>query len=436
MAARFGHTLRGALSAALWLIVTGPASGQKDGKLLAPPPRAPTTIAQAPAPAAQRTAPPLSSSPATAAAASTASVKGQKSPGILPNEHGQQWREYDLSSYTLRVRDVPHPEQAVVDWILRETGTEVWFREPLGILSATSTTLRVYHTPEMQERVRGILERIVNGDTDTHALGVRLMTVGSPNWRVRALPLLKPVDVTSPGVDAWLLSRDSAASLLEQLKARADFREHSAPVVEIANAQVKTLARSQPRSFVRGIQLKREFPFYDTIPGKIDEGYKLEISPLLSLDGQTMEAAISCEVDQLEKLVPLSIDVPVGGQTQRVQIHVPQMASWRLSERFRWPASEVLLLSCGVVASPEPAGTGFLSILSPLGVSSGRADALLMIDHRPPSAVALAATTPPPAPAPAPVSTPTIPPIAKPGPASTTIGPPTGSSSSISRGRY
>ena len=60
------------------------------------------------------------------------------------------WREYDISPYTLRVQDVAKPEQAIIDWILRETGTEVWFAEPLGILSASSTTLRVYHTPEMQ----------------------------------------------------------------------------------------------------------------------------------------------------------------------------------------------------------------------------------------------------------------------------------------------
>jgi hypothetical protein len=191
-------------------------------------------------------------------APSSAPVKPQKGSGILPNEHGQQWREYDLSPYTLRVRDVPHPEQAVIDWILRETGTEVWFREPLGILSATGTTLRVYHTPQMHERVQAILGRLL-ADSESHAIGVRLMTVGSPNWRSRALPLLKPVDVKSAGVDAWLLSRENATVLLEQLKTRADFREHSAPQIEIANGQVKTLARTQPRSFVRGVQLKQQF---------------------------------------------------------------------------------------------------------------------------------------------------------------------------------
>src|SRR5439155_13890986 len=91
---------------------------------------------------------------------------------------------------------------------------------------------------------------------------------------------------------------------------------------------------------------------------------------------------------------------------------VPQMASWRLSERFRWPTNEVLLLSCGVVASPAPGATGVLSILGPLGVSTSRADALLMIEHRDPSVTGLAAAAPPP-----PSSTATIPPIAKPAPA-------------------
>jgi hypothetical protein len=422
-------------------IVTGPVRAQKDANLLAPPAR----LAQAPASVPSRSAPPLATTPYAAAstttpsapASSASTVKPQKGPGILPNDHGQQWREYDLSPYTLKIRDVPNPEQAVIDWILRETGTEVWFREPLGILSATGTTLRVYHTPEMQERVRSILERLVGSGSDAHVLGVRLMTVGSPNWRVRALTLLQPVDVKSPGVDAWLLARENAAALLEQLKARADFREHSAPQIEIANGQVKTLSRTQPRNYVRGIQLQREFPFYSTIAGKIDEGYELEISPLLSLDGQNMEAAINCQVDQLEKLVPLTIDVPTGGQSQRVQIQVPQMVSWRLSERFRWPTNEVLLLSCGVVASPEPAASGLFSLLSPLGMPTGRADALLMIEHRPQSVTALASTTPPPPPQ-QPVATraPAVPPITKPAQTSASIGPPTGSASSISRGRY
>jgi hypothetical protein len=144
-----------------------------------------------------------------------------------------------------------------------------------------------------------------------------------------------------------------------------------------------------------------------------------------------MEAAIACRVDGLEKLVPLSIDVPVGGQTQRVQIQVPQMSSWRLSERFRWPSSEVLLLSCGIVANPEPVQGGVFSLLSPLTGSPHRADALLMIDHRPPSVTSL--TPSPTAAAPAAAKTP---PPAKAAAPTAALGTPSGSSTSVSRGRY
>ena len=436
MTALFKRALRGPLAAALAAVLIPCAvSAQSDPKLLAPPIRPAAQTPVAPQRDGSPSLLPTAKTSREAAAITTAdarsNLKVAKGQGVLPNDHGQVWREYDISPYTLRVRDVAKPEQAVIDWVLRETGTEVWFAEPLGILSASSTTLRVYHTPEMHERVRGIVERFVAGDTSSHALGVRLMTVGSPNWRVRALSLLKPVDVKSPGVEAWLLTRENATAFYEQLKARADFREHNSPRLEIANGQSQTLARMQPRPYTRGIQLKKEFPFYDVIPGKIDEGYSLQISPLMAVDGQTMEAAITCSVDQIEKLVPLAIDVPTGKESQRVQVQVPQMASWRLSERFRWPVNEVLLLSCGVVATPAPGASGMLSVLAPLGIASNRADALLMIEHRPPPVTG----APPPPPPPKPATAVTVP-IVKPATTSTTIGTPTGSANSVSRGRY
>jgi hypothetical protein len=330
-------------------------------------------------------------------------LKISKGAGVLPNEHGQVWREYDISPYTNRVRDADKPEQAVIDWVLRDTGTAVWFAEPLGILSANRTTLRVYHTPEMQQKVREVVERLVATGAESHALGVKLTTVSSPNWRARAFSLLNPVEVKSPGVEAWLLSRENAAVLYEQLKARGDFREHSTPQTQVQNGQSQTLARKDPRTYSRGVQVKNAFPFYDLIPGKVDEGYSLTISPLMSLDGNSVEAAIECQVDQVEKLVPVTIEVPIGKQSQRVQVQVPQMVSWRLSERFRWPADQVLLLSCGVVANPAGAVGGPLGpLLSPIGAPTSRADALLLIEHRGSAseggASGVAASLPPPSP--------------------------------------
>ena len=108
-----------------------------------------------------------------------------KGPGTLPNDHGQVWREYDVSPYTLRVSTTNRPEQAIVDWILRETGYEAWHGDPLGILSASGNTLRVYHTPDIQSIVADIVDRFVNSQAQAAAFGLRIVTVRNPNWRAR-----------------------------------------------------------------------------------------------------------------------------------------------------------------------------------------------------------------------------------------------------------
>ena len=89
--------------------------------------------------------------------------------GVLPRQHNQKWREYDIRPYTTRVTTTERPEQAVIDWILRETGTEVWFSEPFGILNASKDTLRVYHTEEMHDVVRGVVDRLVSSQAESHA---------------------------------------------------------------------------------------------------------------------------------------------------------------------------------------------------------------------------------------------------------------------------
>ena len=307
-------------------------------------------------------------------------VKGS---GTLPSDGGQVWREYDISPYTSRAKNQEKPEQAVIDWILRETGTDVWFAEPLGILSAGRNTLRVYHTPQMQELVNDVVKRMVESDMEPHVLTVRLMTISSPAWRARALPLMRSIDIQSPGVEAWLLSRENAAMLVGELRQRGDYRE-LAKNLNIQSGQTETVANTRPRVYPRSVRQVNYFPGIETVNGQIEEGFGLQLSPLMSLDGKACDAAIKCNIDQVERLVPVNIDLNVGGQSQRAQIQVPQLVSWRFQERFRWPAEQVLLLSCGVVASPagNNGGGSPLALFGVLGQAGERADALLMVECR------------------------------------------------------
>ena len=122
------------------------------------------------------------------------------------------WREYDIRPTRPRHHHRP-PEQAIVDWILRETGYEAWHSEPVGLLSANREVLRVYHTPEMQAVVADIVDRFVNSAASAYAFTLRVATVRNPNWRAKALPMMTPIPVQSPGVQGWLLAKENARLL-------------------------------------------------------------------------------------------------------------------------------------------------------------------------------------------------------------------------------
>ena len=332
MAAKSGPVTWIGLGVALLLASSGRAWGQKEGN--------------------------GSPSPSVSTPGHAAIVRVTSGSGILPNQHGQVWREYDISPYSVRVTATNRPEQAIVDWILRETGYEIWHSEPLGILNATPRTLRVYHTPQVQAVVAEIVDRFVNTETESYGFGLRMITVDGPSWRSKPQlqRLLAPVPVQTPGTQAWLLEKEGVALLLAELRRRSDFREHTSPNLLVANGQSTVIQAKQGRSYVRNLVPRPDvWPGYQPETGLVDEGFALELNPLLSLDGRMIDATLKCDIDQLEKLIPVMIDVPTpAAPRQQVKIEVPQMSHFRFHERFRWPTEQVILVSMGVIPAPVP----------------------------------------------------------------------------------
>jgi hypothetical protein len=306
-----------------------------------------------------------------------------RGPATLPNDAGQDWRDYDISPYTARVTTTNRPEQAIVDWILRETGHETWHSEPLGLLTANKRTLSVYHTSEVHNIFADIVDRFVSSEAETQAFGIRIITLNSPNWRAKAHTVLKSVPVQSQGAQAWLLAKEDASMIMADLRKRTDFREHSSPHLLVHNGQSTVVSLIKPRNYVRNVTINSAtWPGFVPEQAQIDEGFSLEFNPLLSVDGRTIDAVLKCHVDQVERMLAVNLDVPTAiSPRQRTKIEVPQMSSVRLHERFRWPVDHVLLVSLGVVASPSPATTGGLP--TTLSLNNGaRSDLLLFVENR------------------------------------------------------
>ena len=306
--------------------------------------------------------------------------------GSLPNEQGQVWRDYDISPYTARVTTTKRPEQAIVDWILRETGYEVWHSEPLGILSATPRTLRVYHTPQMQAVVADIVDRFVSSEAETRTFSLRLVTIDNPDWRNAAHRTLRPIPAQTAGVSAWLLSKEDAAVLLAALQHRGDYREHSSPHLLVNNGQATVVTALRGRQYIRDVQSRTDaWQGFDNQPGQIDEGFSMEFSPLVSSDRRSIDAVFKCDINQVEKLVSVTMEVPTQtSPRQRARIEVPQMSHFRFHERFRWPVDQVLMLGMGMVPLPVPVNstTTVAGIPLPLPSSAPRADLLVIIESK------------------------------------------------------
>ncbi len=313
---------------------------------------------------------------------------------------GQYWSTYDLRPYTQHLKNHPKPEQAVVDWILRETGTDIWFHEPMGIMSTTRDTLSVYHNEGVHQSVKKVYERFVNGSVEQQVFSARILLIGSPNWRTSTLSWMKSVDPVSPGIQGWLLNKEQTAMLMATLRARSDFAEIAASKFETINGQSQYIENLRTVSYARTyeqLQQPNGIPTYVPVNDTIREGYQIKLTPMLTPDERSVDMVVQCSLDQVERLNPVPVNFPTfNGGFQSLQITVPQLMSWRLEERFQWPSDQTLVLSCGVVAPPsDSTRSTILNTQSQPGLlglgklipqpPASRADALLVIEYNGPA---------------------------------------------------
>ncbi|MFM7205163.1 MAG: hypothetical protein ACKO4T_00620 [Planctomycetaceae bacterium] len=270
----------------------------------------------------------------------------------VPAAAGQVWKTYDISAFVSKAG--AGAERHVVDWILQETGYPAWHGATPSSLSATADTLSCFHDPEMQARVDDIVARFVADAAVQHRFGVRVFGLDGPGWRADARPVLTAVPAATPGVQAWIAPRETAAAVVARLRARGDCQELPTGGVLAANGLPATLSGGRRQPYVQDIAPRPEaWPGWQMQSAACDEGFALDIQPLLSRDRSAVEAVVRCRIDQLERMAQVSLAAPVS--QQRVQVEVPQVAAVRVGERFRWPANQTLFIALGLVPWPVPA---------------------------------------------------------------------------------
>lgn len=267
----------------------------------------------------------------------------------LPADDGQVWKTYDISPFVEQAG--AGSQRHVVDWVLQETGSPQWHGDTVASLSANASALRCFHTPEMQVRVEEIVERFVADAATPHRFSVRVLGVGSPAWRNDMRPMLRPIPAATPGVQAWILSREEAAMLVARLRSRGDCEELPTGAVLAANGIPAVLTGGRKRAYVQDFAVVG--PGWQPVAGSCDEGMAIDVQPLMARDGTAVEAVIRCRIDQIERMAQVGT-TPPAADGRRVPIEVPQMSAVRIGERFRWPANSTLVIGLGLVPWPVP----------------------------------------------------------------------------------
>jgi len=309
--------------------------------------------------------------------ASAVSLWAADGVGEIPSDAGQVWKTYDISPFVQQAG--AGSQKHVVDWVLQETGYASWHGDTVTALSATQSVLRCFHTPAMQARVEEIVARFVEDADLPHRFSVRVFGVGSPSWRSDAHAILQPIPAATPGVQAWMMSREEAVILVATLVRRSDCQQLPTGPVQAANGLPAMLAGGRKKSYVQDVGLRPEMgPGWQMLGGSCDEGIALDVHPLMLRDEAGVEAVVRLRIDQVERMVPVVVGGPIQ-KNSRLQIEVPQMSAVRIGERFRWPATKALVIGMGLVPWPMP---GQNAAAATLPSTPQRTDLVVVVEPR------------------------------------------------------
>ena len=324
----------------------------------------------------------------------------------LPQNHGQMWREFDITPHT-QERKLPAgtilPEQTLLDWVVRKTGTNVWHTAPFGILTADSEKLYVYHTREIQLIVADIVDRFACPQLWNETCTLRIVSTARPDWLSRVHSYLRPIKIDSPGVQGWIVDKTIAQSLLGELGRRGDFKELIPPQPFIVHGIQHNVVVKRERQYLRDAQANPAvLSGFAEDRVTMDEGIGLSLTPLAVLDDQNMDVNIKLDIVQIERMLTTPIDITSATNArQRFLLESPQMAYFNLNEIVRFPKNMVLLLDLGTVPLPNTADDNSRNVLSEIakGVNPARrGNVLIFIEctssGAAPAASALPAATP------------------------------------------
>ena len=274
----------------------------------------------------------------------------------LPDQDGQFWIVYDISQYTSQFPNLLEPQNTIIDWILFDSGERIWHRDPFCILSASRERLYVYHNEKVQRYISNIVDRFIDQERKNIIFSINLIAVQSPAWRVRYAKSLTPTVVTIEGqgadVQGWLLQYDKIIEIFSELEKRSDYVLLNKDTSNVPNGSTFgwTVATPQKR-FFRDYRPNTSLATgYSADVSTVDEGYCLEVTPLLSISGDTLEVLFHYIATVIERSRSFDVRIPTATMPrQQLEVERPEIVSCDITGKISITKSMSAIIDLGMV---------------------------------------------------------------------------------------
>ena len=125
---------------------------------------------------------------------------------------------------------------------------------------------------------------------------------------------------------------------------------------------------------------------YSSDVSAIDEGYKIETTPLLSTTGETLEVSFHYQATVVERMKTFNLRLPTNlAPRQQLMVERPQIVSCDVVGRISLPVTKTAIIDLGmvplVVAKKENDSGGLVeSALNVVSTKSAFYDVLILVD--------------------------------------------------------
>lgn len=282
----------------------------------------------------------------------------------LPDSDGQFWVVYDIAPYTERFPNLVSPQDSIVDWILFDSGESFWRKEPFSVLNASRDRLYVYHSSSVQRYISNVVDRFVDPEKKSAQFSVKVVAIQSPDWRSRFSDLLSPLATTVVGVGAdvqsWQTDHSGMAKVFAELEKRSDFILLNSGRDVVPNGETFGWAFASPRKeFNRDYRTDANSTTgYSVDVSSVDEGFRIEATPLLSTTGNTLELLVRYRSTVVEKTKTFSMRVPTStSPRQQLNVEKPSIVSCDFSCKISSPRSKRVVVDLGLAPLTPPQKT-------------------------------------------------------------------------------